>query len=228
MTDLLQATTREQLVCIFEQIVESAGGTGFAIALLPAPGDLVVRLQRGFNGYCEHYLASHYAPICPVTRRVSRSVQSFLWNDVLVSPDDAAGLSVIRAARDFGVTDGFLVPMHLQGSQKGCVFVRIPDGELTDHVRQWLTMLSMAFHSRLMQLQLQQDDDDDESELSCREREVLRWLAEGKSAEDAADIIGISSATVMFHYRNVALRYGTLNRTHTVVEAVRRGALSLG
>jgi LuxR family quorum sensing-dependent transcriptional regulator len=227
MTELLEATTRERLVCIFEQIVESAGGTGFAIALLPGPSDLVVRLHRGFNGYCEHYLAAHYAPICPVTRTVRRSIQPFLWNDVLVDTDDAAGRLVIGAARDFGITDGFLVPVHLHGNEKGCVFVRIPDRELSDHVRQWLTMLSMAFHSRLMQLQLQQDDGDDEPQLSCREREVLRWLAEGKSAEDVADIIGISAATVMFHYRNVALRYGTLNRTHTVVEAMRRGALSL-
>ncbi|HEY4369584.1 MAG TPA: LuxR family transcriptional regulator [Steroidobacteraceae bacterium] len=228
MTDLLQATTHERLVAIFEQIVDDAGGTGFAIAVLPVPGDLTVRVHRGFNGYCEHYLGAHYAPICPVTRTISRSIQPFLWNDVRVDPGDVAGQAVMSAARDFGVVDGFLVPVHMQDSQKGCIFVRVPDEELSDQARQWLTMLSMAFHSRLMQLQLQQDGVEDEAGLSWREREVLRWLAEGKSAEDAADIIGISAATVMFHYRNVALRYGTLNRTHTVVEAVRRGALSLG
>jgi len=213
---------------VFEQIVESAGGTGFAIALLPVPGDLIVRLQRGFNGYCEHYIEAHYAPICPVTRKVSQSAQPFRWNDVQPDADDEAGRSVIRAARDFGIVDGFLVPMHLQGRQKGCVFVRVPDRELSGHMQQWLTMLSMAFHSRLMQLQLQEIEGNVDGELSCREQEVLRWLAEGKSTEDTADIMGISSATVMFHYRNVAQRYGTLNRTHTVVEAVRRGALPLG
>jgi DNA-binding CsgD family transcriptional regulator len=66
-----------------------------------------------------------------------------------------------------------------------------------------------------------------DTQLSEREREVLQWFAEGKSCEDVASIVGISPATVMFHYRNVAQRFGTLNRTHTVVEAINRGAISL-
>ena len=64
--------------------------------------------------------------------------------------------------------------------------------------------------------------------LSAREVEILGWFAAGKSAADVADILGISPATVMFHYRNVAARLGTLNRTHTVTEAVRRGLIRLG
>lgn len=64
-------------------------------------------------------------------------------------------------------------------------------------------------------------------ELTPREREVLLWFSRGKSAEDAAAVIGISPSTVMFHYRQIAERYGTLNRTHTVCEAIRRRALVL-
>ena len=63
------------------------------------------------------------------------------------------------------------------------------------------------------------------AKLSVREAQVLALFAEGKSAEDVAQLIAISPATVMFHYRRVAERYGTLNRTHTVVEALRRGDL---
>ncbi|RYE10805.1 MAG: helix-turn-helix transcriptional regulator [Hyphomicrobiales bacterium] len=49
----------------------------------------------------------------------------------------------------------------------------------------------------------------------------------GKSAADVADILAISPATVMFHYRSVADKYGTLNRTHTVVAALKRGDLKI-
>jgi LuxR family quorum sensing-dependent transcriptional regulator len=63
-------------------------------------------------------------------------------------------------------------------------------------------------------------------ELSTREREVLQLFAGGMSAEDVAALLEISVGTVMFHYRNVAERYGTLNRTHTVVEAIRRGEIA--
>jgi DNA-binding CsgD family transcriptional regulator len=64
-------------------------------------------------------------------------------------------------------------------------------------------------------------------ELSGRELQILKWFAEGKSADETATIVGISAATVMFHYRNAAHRLGTVNRTHTVVEAVRRGLLPI-
>ena len=64
-------------------------------------------------------------------------------------------------------------------------------------------------------------------QLTPREREVLLWFARGKSAEDTALLVGISASTVMFHYRQIAERYGTLNRTHTVCEAIRRRALVL-
>jgi DNA-binding CsgD family transcriptional regulator len=61
--------------------------------------------------------------------------------------------------------------------------------------------------------------------LSDREVQVLALFAEGKSAGDVSILLAISTSTVMFHYRRVAERYGTLNRTHTVVEALRRGDL---
>lgn len=64
-------------------------------------------------------------------------------------------------------------------------------------------------------------------DLTPREYEVLLWFSRGKSAEDAALLIGISPSTVMFHYRHIAQRYGTLNRTHTVCEAIRHRALLL-
>lgn len=66
-----------------------------------------------------------------------------------------------------------------------------------------------------------------QAQISDRELEVLALLAEGKSALDVGEILGLSAGTVMFHYRRVAERYGTLNRTHTIVEAIRRGDLPI-
>lgn len=63
--------------------------------------------------------------------------------------------------------------------------------------------------------------------LSSRERQVLHWLSLGKSAEEAGLIIGLSISTVMFHCRSAAQKYGTVNRTHTVAEAFRRGDLPI-
>lgn len=226
LTEVLQATTQDGLVDVFEQIVAEAGGTGFAVAVMPAPDDLHVNYSRGLNGYSEHYETSRFVLHCPVTRRLATATYAFRWNDVQVADDDHMGRVVLEVASDFGIKDGLVVPMRMRDGQKGCVFAHVPERELREPAQQWLTMLCMAFHSRLMQLSARTESG--ASRLSDREREVLRWMAQGKSADDVAEILGISAATVMFHYRNVAVRYGTLNRTHTVVEALRRGGLAIG
>lgn len=56
---------------------------------------------------------------------------------------------------------------------------------------------------------------------------MLQWLSLGKSAGDVAAILDLSTSTVMFHCRSAARKYGTVNRTHTVAEAFRRGDLPI-
>ena len=96
------------------------------------------------------------------------------------------------------------------------------DGLVRGRDARVLQLLAVAFHSLFEELVPAAHED---MTLTSRECEVLRWFADGKSAEDVATILHISSGTVMFHYRRAAERLGTLNRTHTVVEAMRRGMI---
>jgi LuxR family quorum sensing-dependent transcriptional regulator len=57
--------------------------------------------------------------------------------------------------------------------------------------------------------------------LSPREREVLSWVALGKSATDIATILGISAGTVDQHVRSASLKLGALNRAHAVAIAIK-------
>lgn len=49
--------------------------------------------------------------------------------------------------------------------------------------------------------------------LTQREREVLSWLARGKSNAQIAAILGISSATVGKHLEHIYPKLGVENRT---------------
>lgn len=222
----LQATSTEAaLYDIFERAMAGLGGTGFALASLPEASRMVVSYSRGLNGWCEHFVENGLAANCVVTQRIAVATQPFLWSDAecdAVRPQQEA---VFRAAETFGLTDGLIVPVRTREGFKGNVFVRMAHDLLTPPIRQIVAMLSLAFQSHLMVLQTQPVPAG--KVLSGRERDVLSWFAAGKSAQDVADIMGITAATVMFHYRNIADRYGTLTRTHTVVEAIRRGAISV-
>ena len=49
--------------------------------------------------------------------------------------------------------------------------------------------------------------------LTLREREVLHWLARGKSNAEIAMILGISAATVGKHLEHIYPKLGVENRT---------------
>jgi DNA-binding NarL/FixJ family response regulator len=63
--------------------------------------------------------------------------------------------------------------------------------------------------------------------LSVREREVLGHLAEGRSIEEIAAELVLSTETIRTHVRNAMGKLGTRTRAHAIVVALRRGELAL-
>lgn len=64
-------------------------------------------------------------------------------------------------------------------------------------------------------------------ELSARERRVVELSAFGKTASEIADILEISQRTVHAHLQNASEKLAASNKTHTVVEALRYGQISV-
>ena len=57
--------------------------------------------------------------------------------------------------------------------------------------------------------------------LTQREREVLWWAAQGKSAWEAGEILHIAKRTVDQHTQNAIRKLGAVNRTQAVATALR-------
>lgn len=62
-------------------------------------------------------------------------------------------------------------------------------------------------------------------ELSSRELEVLRFVAEGHSNKTIGDLLGITEDTVKGHMRGVLAKLHANDRTHAVLIAMQRGYL---
>jgi len=62
--------------------------------------------------------------------------------------------------------------------------------------------------------------------LTEREREVLRWTAEGKTAFEIGLIVGLTERTVNFHIGRVLIKLAATNKTQAAVKAARLGILS--
>ncbi len=65
------------------------------------------------------------------------------------------------------------------------------------------------------------------AQLSDRECDVLRFLAEGKSNKEIGSHLHIAESTVKIHLSNIFLKLGAADRTQAVVIAVKRGILQL-
>ena len=56
--------------------------------------------------------------------------------------------------------------------------------------------------------------------LSEREKEMLRWTGDGKTASEIGQILNLSHSTVNFHLRNAMFKLDSSNKTSAVVKAV--------
>ena len=62
--------------------------------------------------------------------------------------------------------------------------------------------------------------------LSGRETEILELIAKGLSNPEAADVLGLSRATVRTHLEHIYEKLDVTNRTEAVAEGIRRGLVT--
>jgi LuxR family quorum sensing-dependent transcriptional regulator len=63
--------------------------------------------------------------------------------------------------------------------------------------------------------------------LTVREREVLAWTAQGKSAWEIGEILAIAKRTVDEHAQTACRKLGAANRTQAVAIALREGIIDV-
>lgn len=61
--------------------------------------------------------------------------------------------------------------------------------------------------------------------LTQRQRQILELLAAGRSANFAAEVLGLSEETVKTHTKNMLGRLAARNRAHAVAIGIRRGLI---
>jgi transcriptional regulator EpsA len=91
---------------------------------------------------------------------------------------------------------------------------------LTPHLHETLARVLMAENSgaiRLVRAELRVTD---------RETEILRWIRDGKTNRDIAEILGLSPFTVKNHIKKITRKMGVANRSHAVARAFSMGILS--
>lgn len=225
-----QASTSAAVVEVFSAAIRVHGFDCFLIADLPPKGSVFeqhIILNGWPEGWYKHYISNRYYDVDPVAICARNSIQPFYWSEAVTGVPGRRPLAsrrIMAEAADNGLHEGLVVPVYSSIGDQSCVTMGGPRQESVPRSRSALNMLSMfAMHkARALRNQNRLDvlGSKDRPRLSAREVECLRWIAAGKTDEDIAAILDISSHTVSAHVRNASRKLSTFSRTHTVVLAL--------
>jgi DNA-binding CsgD family transcriptional regulator len=170
----------------------------------------------------QHYMSNKLHHVDPTLHRAALSIAPVDWSRFA---RDAKFHAVFRSADDFGISaTGMTVPIRGPYGDRGLLSVTttMPAADWQRLSRQIVGDLQIAavhLHDAVMRAGLLVPPLARPS-LSTREREVLQWVAAGKSQQDVGDILSISPRTVEVHLRSAREKLGALTTVQAVGRAI--------
>lgn len=229
VADLQRVDSLGELDQVVRPVFESVGCTYFAAAQFfkadRSPSTEV--LFGSFHAdWAERYVRHNYSGRCAIAREMLARTKPYSWTDVLDGRElSAEARRIWNEAREFGLSDGLFAPMRgVDGSYAAVAL----SGEHIDTGDRFLRVVAqvlcgfyggegrrIAARTRARPL------------LTPRQRECLAWVRQGKSSNDIADLLTLSTPTVDGHIAEACRRLGVRTRVQAVVEGVSMGVLPL-
>ena len=203
------------------------GFSAFILTRLPPPGvaDGPQILLNGWpEGWSQRYVeAGHYA-YDPVARFCMASDAPFAWSEI---PDsywlDPRAEQVACEAAAFNLNDGFCVPLHTPLGSGGLSLAG-SNVEAVPGLGHLASLLAQSVCAAMERVELSRIG---RERLTVRERDILAWVAHGKTVAGIAEILAISEHTVGEHLKHIRHKLGSSNNAHSVVCALQSGQLRL-
>jgi LuxR family quorum sensing-dependent transcriptional regulator len=179
--------------------------------------------------YIDHYSENNTILHDPIVTEFRTNIHPYTWGEVRAKPNlKKKEKNIIDEAREWGARDGFMVPIVTRsGSVSGfcpCGF----EPDLSPRARAALEIIAIYSHHALTRAVLQdQRKEFARTPLTAREREVLQWVAAGKTDDEIADILSLGTSTVASHVENAKRKLDAFRRTYAVVQALRLGEISI-
>ncbi len=226
--DFEHTSTPEEVVA---QLASSLSVFGFSTVLITGVPEPPQRVEPYFlmNGWPRRWSghnakANNYADD-PTAAWCRRTIDPFEWSEGIGRPAESAPQLPCALEQDAARRKRYLVPVIRATGSTSCITMAGERPELESRARRAVYMLSLYAHARAVSLLDCTDGAGPRRELTLREREVLQWIAAGKSSWDVSVILGISERTVNWLISRAARKLNAVNRTHAVVNAIRAGQI---
>lgn len=228
LTALSHVRNVDQLVDYCGATVRSWGADHFVYrAYLPIP-ESVTTLSNLNQQWLKFYEQNQYAKVDPCLVHCYQNSTPIRWIDVRYRPGKLGKMEeqIMKEASGHGQNDGISIPVHGVGSEAAFFSVSsmTPLRFLSDIDIQMMTVFASNVHEHVKRInQKVQPEALARVELTRREKECMKWTAEGKTSWEISQIIGRSETTVVFHIGNVIRKFGATNRVEAVAKYVKHG-----
>jgi DNA-binding CsgD family transcriptional regulator len=216
---------------IFAHIQRAAVQLGFEHvafgfqATYPVTNPNVTLLSSYPTAWQQRYAQAGYLSTDPTVSHGRQSQSPILWNDQAF----ASNRALWAEAQDHGIKTGW-AQSSLESSGAGSLLtlcrctepLTASELQAKETPMRWLVQVAHVSLSRAILAQ----ENPACAALTTREREVLQWSADGKSAQDIADILNLSKGAVDFHIKNSIQKLNAPNKTAAVARAALMGWLS--
>ncbi|QDC00361.1 LuxR family transcriptional regulator [Mesorhizobium sp. 8] len=222
-----QYSNLEVLVDEFAQVIDAQGFGSFIMTGLPSTGNDVEPLVIA-NGWpvawSDRYREQAYFADDPISKWSMTRTRPFQWRDAWRMHMQTERVKQINGeAKEHGMADGIAYPMRSIGGWQAVVSLASeypldigPGGEALLH------MASLYFHMRATEILSARSQ---VPLLSARQREILSWIAAGKSSWEISEILSIAQDTVSNHVKAIRERMNVNTAVQAVVLALKSGQI---
>lgn len=231
IVDRLRAlSTIAELEHAFFEIAGQSGACAFIICDIPpgcAPGAREIHSSGWHPEWERKYLENRYAEIDPVPNSVNSHTEPFFWHDLTRTiPDATKGAVVMHEARaEFRMQDGFCIPIHGLDGVAGLVSLAAEERTWSLSRQEQAALHLIGLYAYEAVRRIKRPSPLGAVRLSRRERDCVRWLAEGKTAWETSAILGVSQETVRTYVKSAARKLDTHSQAHLVARAHRLGLI---
>ena len=223
---LQRAQTPEELRVEMAKFAKQMGFDHFVYALtINAPS--LKQQQYLLNGFpqqwLERYVSQGYFKVDPVIRHAQTTSLPAIWTEDRFR--DGKSAQFWEEAKAYGLSCGLSFAVHEQPGVTGIFSLArdrplvLPKTEMAALIGRAQMFASMLHHA-VGRIDLPKLLPEGNVQLTPRERECLRWSADGKTAWEIGRILNIAERTVVFHVNNVIQKLGASNKTQAIVRAV--------
>lgn len=170
------------------------------------------------ESWLDKYLANKYYLIDPIVKENFAKYRLQYWGDTFSKYRPPK--EFIEESGGFDLRNGYSTGQSNIGSTEGSLFSFAGNKvERSPRMEVILDRVTPHLHQALKRA-LTSEQERTGISLTDREKEVLRWIKEGKTTWDVSMILHISQDTVKFHLKNVFRKLNATSRSHAVAIAL--------